>query len=202
MENNRIKINETVIVEGKYDKIRLSSFVDANIIELGGFRIYKNKENLALIRRIAEKTGIVILTDSDSAGFKLRHYLSSAIPAEKIKNVYIPDVEGKEKRKTHRGKEGLIGVEGMTTEALLNAFSAAGITQSGENIRKEPLTKAYLYEIGLSGRENSAALRNKICEHYSLPKMLSANALAEVLPVLTDISELSEVVEKIKSEEI
>ncbi len=202
MDNKKIKIKETVIVEGKYDKIRLSSLIDANIIELGGFRIYNNKENLALIRRIAEKTGIVVLTDSDSAGFKLRHYLFSAIPAERIKNVYIPDIEGKEKRKVHRGKEGLLGVEGMTTEALLNAFAAAGITPDGENERKEPLTKAYLYELGLSGKENSSELRKKICERYSLPKMLSANALAEVLPVLTDLPELLSVIEEIKSEKI
>ncbi len=202
METKKIKINETVIVEGKYDKIRLSSLIDANMIELGGFRIYNNKENLALIRRIAEKTGIIVLTDSDSAGFRLRHYLSSAIPSEMIKNVYIPNVEGKEKRKAHRGKEGLLGVEGMTTENLISAFAAAGITFDGESERKEPFKKVSLYELGLSGGENSSVLRRKICEYYALPKMLSANALAEVLPVLTDLAELSEVVEKIKSEEI
>ena len=110
MENshNRIKIKETIVVEGKYDKIRLSPLFDANIIELGGFRIYNNKDRLSLIRRIAEKNGIIILTDSDSAGFRLRHYLSSAIPKANIKNVFIPDIFGKEKRKANPGKENLI----------------------------------------------------------------------------------------------
>lgn len=200
MENtqNRIKINETIIVEGKYDKIRLSALCDANIIELGGFQIYNNKERLGLIRRIAEKTGVVVLTDSDSAGFRLRHYLSSAIPGANIKNVYIPDVPGKEKRKLHPGKEGLIGVEGMTTEALLKAFAAAGITPKGEEDRKSPFTKTFFYEIGLSGGENSAALRKKLCEYFELPAMLSAKALTEILPVITTEEELKAAIEKLK----
>lgn len=201
MENSqkRIKIKETLIVEGKYDKIRLSPLFDANIIELGGFRIYNNRDRLALIRRIAEKNGIIILTDSDSAGFRLRHYLSSAVPKEKIKNVFIPDVSGKEKRKTKPGKENLIGVEGMTTEILLDAFRKAGIDpENGSSERTEPLSKAYLYKIGLSGRENSSEIRRKLCEYYSLPKMLSANSLAEILPIITTEAELFSAIEKIK----
>ena len=201
MENsqNRIKIKETIIVEGKYDKIRLSPLFDANIIELGGFRIYNNKDRLALIRRIAEKNGIIILTDSDSAGFRLRHYLSSAVPKERITNVFIPDVSGKEKRKAKPGKENLIGVEGMKTEVLLDAFRKAGISvDGGGSERKTPLTKAYLFELGLSGKENSAELRRKLCEYFSLPKMLSANSLAEILPILTDEAEPLSAIEKIK----
>lgn len=201
MENSqkRIKIKETIIVEGKYDKIRLSPLFDANIIELGGFQIYNNKDRLALIRRIAEKSGIIILTDSDSAGFRLRHYLSSAVPKDRITNVFIPDIFGKEKRKTRPGKENLIGVEGMTTEILLEAFKKAGISlESAVSERKAPLTKAYLYELGLSGGENSAELRRKLCEYFSLPKMLSANSLAEILPIITDEAELSSALEKIK----
>lgn len=201
MENSqkRIKIKETIIVEGKYDKIRLSPLFDASIIELGGFQIYNNKDRLALIRRIAEKSGIIILTDSDSAGFRLRHYLSSAVPKDRITNVFIPDIFGKEKRKTRPGKENLIGVEGMTTEILLEAFKKAGISlESGVSERKAPLTKAYLYELGLSGGENSAELRRKLCEYFSLPKMLSANSLAEILPIITDEAELSSALEKIK----
>ena len=200
MENSqkRIKIKETIIVEGKYDKIRLAPLFDANIIELGGFRIYNNKDRLALIRRLADKNGIIVLTDSDSAGFRLRHYLSSAIPAEKIRNIFIPDVSGKEKRKAKPGKENLIGVEGMTTEVLLEAFRKAGIDpETGSGTRTEPLSKAYLFELGLSGKENSAFLRKKICEYYSLPKMLSANSLAEILPVITDEAELLSALEKI-----
>ena len=202
MENSqkRIKIKETIIVEGKYDKIRLSPLFDANIIELGGFQIYNNKDRLSLIRRIADKNGIIIVTDSDSAGFRLRHYLFSAIPKDKIKNVFIPDVFGKEKRKAKPGKENLIGVEGMTTEVLLSAFKNAGIDPENENgERIPPITKARLFELGLSGGENSSILRRKICEHYSLPKMLSANSLAEVLPVFTTEDELVSLIEEIKN---
>ena len=200
MENtqNRIKIRETIIVEGKYDKIRLSALCDANIMELGGSRIYNDRERLKLIRRIAEKTGIVILTDSDSAGFRLRHYLSSAIPGANIKNVYIPDIHGKEKRKLRPGKENLVGVEGMSTETLLKAFAAAGITPEGEESPKPPFTKAYLYELGLSGGENSAALRKKLCKKLELPKMLSANALAEILPVIITGEELESAVAELR----
>ncbi len=201
MENSqkRIKIKETIIVEGKYDKIRLSPLFDANIIELGGFQIYNNKDRLALIRRIAEKNGIIILTDSDSAGFRLRHYLSSAIPKANIKNVFIPDIFGKEKRKAKPGKENLIGVEGMSTEILLDAFKKAGIDpENGTSERMEPLSKTFLYEAGLSGGKNSSVLRRKLCEHFSLPKMLSANSLAEILPIITTEAELFSAIEKIK----
>ena len=197
--NERIRLKETVIVEGKYDRIRLAALCDANIMELGGFRIYNDKERLALFRRIAEKTGIILLTDSDSAGFRLRHYLSSAIPKEKIKNVYIPNVSGKEKRKTHPGKEHLLGVEGMTTETLLKAFAAAGITPEGEEEKKPALSTAQLYAMGLSGGENSSFLREKVCAYFGLPKLLSAKALGEVLPILTDEEELRAVLEKIKN---
>ena len=201
MENSqkRIKIKETIVVEGKYDKIRLAPLFDANIIELGGFRIYNNKDRLALIRRIAEKNGIIILTDSDSAGFRLRHYLSSAVPKANIKNVFIPNVSGKEKRKAKPGKENLIGVEGMTTDVLLSAFKKAGIDpESGNSERIEPFRKTFLFEIGLSGKENSSEIRRKICEYFSLPKMLSANSLAEILPIITTEAELVSVIEKIK----
>ncbi|MBR2639233.1 MAG: DUF4093 domain-containing protein [Oscillospiraceae bacterium] len=201
MENSqkRIKIKETIVVEGKYDKIRLAPLFDANIIELGGFRIYNNKDRLALIRRIAEKNGIIILTDSDSAGFRLRHYLSSAVPKANIKNVFIPNVSGKEKRKAKPGKENLIGVEGMTADVLLSAFKKAGIDpESGNSERTEPFRKTFLFEIGLSGKENSSEIRRKICEYFSLPKMLSANSLAEILPIITTEAELVSVIEKIK----
>ena len=201
MENSqkRIKIKETIVVEGKYDKIRLAPLFDANIIELGGFRIYNNKDRLALIRRIAEKNGIIILTDSDSAGFCLRHYLSSAVPKANIKNVFIPNVSGKEKRKAKPGKENLIGVEGMTTEVLLSAFKKAGIDpETGNSERTEPFSKTFLYEIGLSGKANSSEIRRKICEYFSLPKMLSANSLAEILPIITTEAELVSVIEKIQ----
>lgn len=197
----KIRLKETVIVEGKYDRIRLSAFCDANIMELGGFRIYNNKERLALIRRIAEKTGIILLTDSDSAGFRLRHYLCAAIPKANIKNVYIPSVAGKEKRKNRPGKEGLLGVEGMTTETLQKAFAAAGITPEKEQERKPAFSTAELYAMGLSGGKNASALREKVCAYFELPKLLSTKALGEVLPLLTDREELLTVLEKIKTKE-
>ncbi len=202
MENsqNRIKIKETIIVEGKYDKIRLSPLFDANIIELGGFQIYNNKDRLSLIRRIAEKNGIIILTDSDSAGFKLRHYISSAVPKAQITNVFIPNVSGKEKRKAKPGKENLIGVEGMTTAVLLDAFKKAGIDPENETSERKPaLSKAYLFELGLSGGTGSSELRRKLCDYYSLPKLLSANALAEILPIITNEAELLSALEEIKN---
>lgn len=202
MENSqkRIKIKETIIVEGKYDKMRLSPLFDANIIELGGFQIYNNKDRLDLIRRIAEKNGIIILTDSDSAGFKLRHYISSAVPKANIKNVFIPNISGKEKRKSKPGKENLIGVEGMNTKVLLEAFKKAGFDpETGSEERKEPFSKAFFYEIGLSGGEGSADLRKKLCEFYSLPKMLSANSLAEILPIITTEEELLHSLETIRN---
>ncbi len=194
-----VKIKETIIVEGKYDKIRLSPLFDANIIELGGFQIYNNRDRLSLIRKIAEKNGIIIVTDSDTSGFKLRHFLSSAIPKEQIKNVFIPNVFGKEKRKQKPGKENLIGVEGMTTEVILTAFKNAGIDlETGSSERVNPLSKAYLYELGISGKENSSEIRRKICEHFDLPKLLSANALSEILPIVTDEEELLSVLKNIK----
>lgn len=195
----KIKIKETIIVEGKYDKIRLASLFEANILELGGFNIYNNKERMALIRRMAEKNGVIILTDSDSAGFRIRHYLMSALPMENVKNVYIPNVYGKERRKIHPGKEHLIGVEGMTTEAMLRAFAAAGITPAGEQEEKPPLSTAYLYSLGLSGGEGSAALRKKICERFDLPPLLSTSALGRILPLITDEKELEATVKELKS---
>lgn len=201
ISQKRIKIKETIIVEGKYDKIRLSPLFDACIIELGGFQIYNNKDRLALIRKIAEKTGIIILTDSDSSGFKLRHYITSAVPKAQITNVFIPNVSGKEKRKAKPGKENLIGVEGMTTEVLLDAFRKAGIDpETGTSERKEPFTKAFLYELGLSGGTGSSELRKKVCEHYSLPKMLSANSLAEILPIITTEADFISALEEIKKQ--
>lgn len=194
----KIKLKETVIVEGKYDHIRLSSIFDANILELGGFNIYNNKQRLALIRRMAEKNGVIILTDSDSAGFRIRHYLMSALPVENVKNVYIPAIHGKERRKLRPGKENLLGVEGMSTEFVLKAFAAAGITAESAPAA-ESLSTAYLYSVGLSGGANSSALRRQICEHFDLPPLLSSSALCRILPAITDKAELEAVIAKLRS---
>lgn len=193
----KIKLSQTVIVEGKYDRIRLANILDANIVELGGFRIFKNRERLGLIRRIAEKTGIIILTDSDAAGFKLRHYLSSAIDGGSIINVYIPEISGKEKRKTRPGKEHLLGVEGMSAETLAEAFRKAGISPDGTAARPAPLTKSDLYGMGLSGKEDSAQKRRKLCGMLDLPEKISANTLCEILPVILSEDELADIVKNL-----
>ncbi|MCQ2459527.1 MAG: DUF4093 domain-containing protein [Ruminococcus sp.] len=194
-----IKIDEAVIVEGKYDKIKLSSVVDAVIIVTNGFRIFKDKEKLGLIRYYAEKTGIVILTDSDSAGRKIRGYIKGATSNGRVKNVYIPDVFGKEKRKTKPSAEGKLGVEGIDVKTLEQAFAKAGITSS-EREKTSDITKATLFELGLSGRPNSSELREKLQASLGLPKLLSATALIEVLRTMTDSKGLAEMTERLKGE--
>lgn len=194
-----IKIDEAVIVEGKYDKIKLSSVVDAVIIVTNGFRIFKDKEKLGLIRYYAEKTGIVILTDSDSAGRKIRGYIKGATSNGRVKNVYIPDVFGKEKRKTKPSAEGKLGVEGIDVKTLEQAFAKSGITSS-EREKTSDITKATLFELGLSGRPNSSELREKLQASLGLPKLLSATALIEVLRTMTDSKGLAEMTERLKGE--
>ena len=179
-----IRVREAVIVEGRYDKIKLSSLVDGIILETGGFRIFKDPEKLALIRRLAESRGIVILTDSDSAGFLIRNYLNGAVPPEKIKHAYIPDLFGKEKRKDRPSKEGKLGVEGVPVDLLLEALRRAGVVwedAAGETAVAAPVTKADLYECGLSGQEDSAVRRKQFLRALGLPEHLSANALVRVL---------------------
>lgn len=194
-----IKINEAIIVEGKYDKIKLSSIVDAVIIITNGFGIFKDNEKLELIRYYAKKTGIVILTDSDAAGRKIRGYIKGAVSDGKITNVYIPDVFGKEKRKTKPSAEGKLGVEGIDPRILLDAFKKSGITAS-ENSKTSDITKLTLYELGLSGGANSRELRELLQKSLGLPQQLSATALIEVLCTMMDSSELTHIVNKIKEE--
>lgn len=173
-----ITMKETLIVEGKYDKIRLSSLVNANIIQTDGFMIYKNKEMIHLISRLADETGVIILTDSDMAGIKIRNYIKSCLAGKNVKHAFIPSVQGKEKRKARAGKEGLLGVEGMDDEALLKALSDVGY-ENGKN--KEKITKSDFYLMGLSGGADSKALREKLSEHLSLPRRMSANMLLDVI---------------------
>jgi len=194
-----IKINEAIIVEGKYDKIKLSSIVDAVIIITNGFGIFKDEEKLGLIRYYAQKTGIIILTDSDAAGRKIRGYIKGAVKGGKITNVYIPDVFGKEKRKTKPSAEGKLGVEGIDVDTLLEAFRKAGISASENTVRSD-ITKLTLYELGLSGGANSSALREKLQVRLGLPRQLSASALVEVLCTMMDSNELAELTEKVKEE--
>lgn len=190
-----IKINEAIIVEGKYDKIKLSSVVDAVIIVTNGFRIFKDAEKLELIRYYARKTGIIILTDSDSAGRKIRGYIKGAVKDGRIINVYIPDVFGKEKRKDKPSAEGKLGVEGIDVKTLITAFEKSGVCAS-ESTRQNDITKFTLYELGLSGGKDSRILREKLQKSLGLPSLMSAGSLMEVLNTMMDSAELSEHMKK------
>lgn len=195
-----IKIKEAIIVEGKYDKIKISSLVDAVIIITNGYGIFKDKEKLSLIRYYAEKTGIIILTDSDSSGFRIRGYLKGAIHKGSVKNVYIPDIFGKEKRKEKPSAEGKLGVEGIKPEIIMEAFRKAGIS-AAENTVKSDINSITFYELGLSGGANSRELRQKVQKKLGLPSLMSNTALMEVLCTMLDAKGLSELVAQIKEED-
>ena len=195
-----IKIDRAVIVEGRYDKIKLSSILDAVIIETEGFGIFNNKEKQKLIRKLADTKGILILTDSDSAGFKIRSFIKGIVPSEKIKHAYIPDIFGKEKRKTEPSKEGKLGVEGVKKELILEALQKAGVfCEEIEEQNKREITKLDLYEDGLSGREDSDHLRKKLLFHLDLPERLTANALVQILNTFLTYEDYKKAVEEIKN---
>lgn len=194
-----IKINEAIIVEGKYDKSKLASLVDAVIIVTNGFGIFKDREKLELIRYYARKTGIIIMTDSDSAGQKIRGYIKGAVHDGRIINVYIPDVFGKEKRKEKPSAEGKLGVEGISSKQIAEAFERAGITSS-ERTFKSDITPLTLYELGLSGGENSRELRKSLQKSLDLPELMSASSLTEVLNTMMTAEELAERVAALKGE--
>lgn len=186
-----IRVKEAVVVEGKYDRIRLASVIDGLILETGGFRIFKDAEKMALLRKLADTRGLLVLTDSDSAGFVIRRYLSGCIAPEKIKHAYIPDLFGKEKRKEAPSKEGKLGVEGMPQEALQEALRRAGVGFESEE-RPAPsrrITKTDLYLAGLSGGECSARKRCVLLQKLNLPEHLSAKSLPEVLNALMSYEE-------------
>lgn len=173
---DKIKLSEAVIVEGKYDKIKLSNILDAFIIETNGFAVFKDKTKLSFIKKLAKERGIIILTDSDHAGFMIRNYISSGVPKEQIKNVYIPDIFGKEKRKSTPSKEGKLGVEGMTKEVIVEALSKAGITSS-KSVCSDPVTTVDFYDLGLTGGAGSKAKRKALCKALDLPEFLSTSSL-------------------------
>lgn len=195
-----IKIDRAVIVEGKYDKIKLSSVIDAVIIETDGFGIFNDKEKQALIRRLAQTKGLLILTDSDSAGFKIRSFIKGIVPSEQIVNAYIPDIFGKEKRKTESSKEGKLGVEGVKPQVIIDALEKAGVICSETaEIEKRQITKLDLYEDGLSGGQDSDALRKKLLNHLSLPERLTSNSLIQILNTFLTFEEYKKAVEEIKN---
>ena len=175
----KLKIKEAIIVEGKYDKIKLSQLFDTLIIPTNGFDIYKNKNKLNLLKRVAEKNGVIILTDSDSAGFRIRNHIRQCLGDVNVKNAYIPEVEGKEKRKDAPSKEGLLGVEGISDELIVQSVMSQ--TQQSDCRDKEMITKTDFYELGLTGRSNSGELRAKLCKKLGLPVKISTNQLISTL---------------------
>lgn len=196
--NVRLKVKEAIIVEGKYDKIKLSSLIDGLIIETNGFQIFKDREQMAMIRQLAETRGILVLTDSDGAGFVIRNYLTGSIPAEQIKHAYVPDIFGKERRKEKPSKEGKLGVEGVPAQTILEALRRAGATCGEEPAaQKRMITKADLYETGLSGGENSAEKRKKLLRRLKLPERLAPNALVKVLNSLMEYEEFCALVREL-----
>ena len=177
------RIREVIIVEGKYDAIRLHSAVEATVIETAGFGIFKDKEQLELLRLLAERRGLLVFTDSDGAGFVIRNFLSGAIPADRIKHAYIPEIAGKERRKATASREGLLGVEGMDNTVILEALRRGGATFEGETAPPcgLSLTKADLFDAGLVGTAQSACRRRRLQSILGLPQKLSANRLLELL---------------------
>ena len=181
-----VKIRQAIVVEGKYDQNTLSQLVDATIFQTRGFGVMHDKTLLELLRKAARTTGLIIFTDSDGAGFVIRNFLKGALPKEGVLHAYIPDIPGKEKRKRAPGKEGLLGVEGMTKEILLSALENAGADLGGEAAKKpgDTITKFDLYTAGLSGRPDSAAKRAAFLEKLRFPAHMSANALLDALNLL------------------
>ena len=190
------KIKEVIIVEGRYDKNTLSQTVDATIIAVGGFSVFHDKEKLAFIRRLAEERGVIVLTDSDGAGFVIRNYLKGALPKAQVKQAYIPDIHGKERRKRQGSKEGKLGVEGMKPEVLLEVLHRAGATFLDEEreaeIAREPITKCDFLTLGLTGGADSAARRKRLLKYLKLPEHLTANGMLEALNLLYDRKKLED----------
>ena len=194
-----IRIQEAVLVEGRYDKNTLSQIIDAPIFETSGFGIFKDKAQMALLRRIAQSRGLIVFTDSDGAGFVIRNYIKSAIPAKFLKHAYTPDIMGKERRKASPGKEGKLGVEGMTREIILQALRRAGATfDDGITQRGTQITKQDMAALGLSGSANSSALRQALIKKLDFPSHMSANALLQALNLLYSLEELTDIVNNLE----
>lgn len=194
------RIREVIVVEGRYDKNALAQVVDATVVTLGGFSVFNDKEKLRFLRRLADKRGLIILTDSDGAGFVIRNYLKGALPGAQIKQAYIPDIQGKERRKRRPGREGKLGVEGMRPEVLLESLRRCGATfldeETAPQADKAPITKADLFALGLSGGADSAVRRQALLRKLDLPEHLTANGLLEALNLLYSREELERLLEQ------
>ena len=177
-----LKTDKIIVVEGRYDKIKLSSLIDAVIIETEGFSIFKDKEKQKLLRKLAENKEIVVLTDSDSAGFVIRNFIGNIVPHNKIINAYIPDVYGKEKRKAVSSKEGKLGVEGVSADIIREALAKAGVVcrDSGEEKRRD-VTKNDFYFDGLTGSDGSKEKRLALLKYLDLPERLTTNAMLDII---------------------
>ena len=195
-----IRIREAIVVEGRYDKNTLSQIVDAPILETAGFGIFKDKQQMKLLRQVAEKRGLIVFTDSDGAGFVIRNHIKSAIDGKYLKHAYIPDIPGKERRKSAPGKEGKLGVEGMTPQIILSALRRAGATMDGEAVTTlSRITKQDMMELGLSGGKDSSSLRGMLLRKLDLPEHMSANAMLQALNLLYSKEEISQLVMDLKS---
>lgn len=190
-----VKIKEAIVVEGRYDKNTLSQIVDAPILETAGFGIFKDKKQMALLRQVAEKRGLIVFTDADGAGFVIRNHIKSAIDGKYLKHAYTPDILGKERRKATPGKEGKLGVEGMKPEIILEALRRAGATFVGEKEATSGcISKQDMMRLGLSGGPGSSEKRLKLIKKLDLPEHLSANALLQAINLLIDLNELEQII--------
>lgn len=192
-----LSVSQAVIVEGKYDKIRLSSVLDGVIICTDGFGIFTDKDKMRIIRHYADSVGIIILTDSDAAGFKIRSYLKGSVRADRIINVYIPDIFGKERRKALPSKEGKLGVEGMDEKTLYDAFAKAGITPGSTSRPAKGIDKLTLYELGLTGAPDAVSRRRRVLEHLGLPGRMTPNSMTDILNTMISPEELRLLCEEI-----
>ena len=193
-----LEIREAIVVEGRYDKNTLSQIVDAPILETSGFGIFKDKEQMSLLRRVAERRGLIVFTDSDGAGFVIRNHIKSSSPARYLKHAYIPDIYGKERRKSAPGKEGKLGVEGVSPDILIDALRRAGATIEGEEtVKRQGITKQDLMAWGLSGGANSAQKRQLLLRRLGLPQHMSTNAMLQALNLLCTPEELADMLESL-----
>lgn len=191
-----IRIKEAILVEGRYDRNTLSQIVDAPIFETSGFGIFKDREKMSMLRRVAEKRGLIVFTDPDGAGFVIRNHVKSAIPARYLKHAYIPDIYGKERRKAAPGKEGKLGVEGMARDVIVDSLRRCGATIEGQDLPPVAgITKQDLVDLGLSGGKDSAQKRLALLKKLELPERMSANAMLQALDLLYTLDELRILVE-------
>ena len=193
---DKIKIKEAIVVEGRYDKNTLSQIIDAPILETAGFGIFKNKEQMALLRKAAELRGLIVFTDADGAGFVIRNHIKSAVPNQYLKHAYTPDIFGKERRKREAGKEGKLGVEGMKREIIIEALRRAGATFEDGSAESRHITKADLMDLGLYG-PGSADRRAALIKHLRFPEKISTNAFLQAVDLLYSPEELAQIVDSL-----